>query len=768
MNIELRLPPAPPERRRHRRAAQWLARRLRDTARYDTPLWRGALLGPWLIGFAAFTAVLLGMPTGFGRPFDLMLAAAAAAILLAAAGYPAAALLSLLGLRLPRLFAACVLASTGAVLVILLSSDIALPAAAATAAAAGAAAAIGGWACGLIRTGRRLPGLALLAALAGALLLIPGGPAFQAGFTAESGADDRDEAGSIAAAGTVDPLTAPNPGLPGSYAYRTFTYGSGSDRHRPEFGAQAELISETADASSYTSGWTRLRTWFWGFGPDALPLNGRVWMPEGDGPFPLVLIVHGNHSMEEFSDSGYAYLGELLASRGFIAISVDENFLNYSAWSGIPENDYKLRAWIILKHLEQLAAYGDTPGNPFYGKIDYSRTALIGHSRGGQAVAMATDAERWFSSDPVLLSSERFRISAVAALAPTDQTVDGEQAELQNISYLTLHGAHDGDVHNFYGDRQYVRAFYLPDSTAFKSSLYIGGANHSQFNTGWGLNDLSPPAGLFLSRSDIMEGDEQRRIAKVYIGAFLETTLHGNRAYSGLFQDYRSGLSWLPAGTSYFNRYQDGALTLIAGFDEDRDSDTADLGASAASAGLRITEEIIKDRDGGSKDAYGVRLERSTAPDSKSEGYYRLSLQAGPVIDQVLSEAEGFTFSMSNLNGPTGSESPEIDIELTDTAGAASRVSLSSVMTPLPLPQTRFTRSAWLEKQIAGGKFVSPTEDVFQTYRIPIALFRQKNAAFDPAHLKAVTFYLRGGGDSVMLDDIGFYGGQGSTPLGLL
>ena len=41
-------------------------------------------------------------------------------------------------------------------------------------------------------------------------------------------------------------------------------------------------------------------------------------------------MVHGNHDMEDFSDPGYAYLGELFASRGIIAVSVDENFLNSS------------------------------------------------------------------------------------------------------------------------------------------------------------------------------------------------------------------------------------------------------------------------------------------------------------------------------------------------------------------------------------------------------------------------------------------------------
>ena len=38
------------------------------------------------------------------------------------------------------------------------------------------------------------------------------------------------------------------------------------------------------------------------------------------GPFPLVLVVHGNRMMEDFSDGGFAYLAEALARRGFLAI----------------------------------------------------------------------------------------------------------------------------------------------------------------------------------------------------------------------------------------------------------------------------------------------------------------------------------------------------------------------------------------------------------------------------------------------------------------
>ena len=85
--------------------------------------------------------------------------------------------------------------------------------------------------------------------------------------------------------------------------------------------------STAVDASAYITKWSNLKTKFWGFDEHALPLNGRVWMPEGEGPFPLALIVHGNHLMEDFSDGGYGYIGELLASKGIIAVSVDENFL---------------------------------------------------------------------------------------------------------------------------------------------------------------------------------------------------------------------------------------------------------------------------------------------------------------------------------------------------------------------------------------------------------------------------------------------------------
>ena len=133
----------------------------------------------------------------------------------------------------------------------------------------------------------------------------------------------------------VTQIDAPDPSQTGSFPVVSITYGSGEDR-RSEFGEDADLLTESIDAKPYVGRLSgrkgRARNRYWGFDRRAFPLNGRVWYPDGDGPFPLVLIVHGNHSMRDYSDPGYAYLGEHLASHGYIFVSVDENFIN-GDWS---------------------------------------------------------------------------------------------------------------------------------------------------------------------------------------------------------------------------------------------------------------------------------------------------------------------------------------------------------------------------------------------------------------------------------------------------
>ena len=231
-------------------------------------------------------------------------------------------------------------------------------------------------------------------------------------------------------------IKAGNPSEPGPYTVNLLSYGSGTDLRRPEYGAEVDIVSESVSGSSYVyfEGWhEKIREWYWGFGTDALPRNAQVWYPAGEGPFPLVLILHGNHAMTDFSEGGYAYLGELLASRGFIAASVDENFLNLSLY-GKAKFETDARAWLLLQHLELWEDWNAQPSSVFYQKVDLDQIALIGHSRGGEAVGLAAafnQLERYPENGRILWDFD-FNIKSVVAIAPVDQQYKpgGHGAEL--------------------------------------------------------------------------------------------------------------------------------------------------------------------------------------------------------------------------------------------------------------------------------------------------------------------------------------------------
>jgi hypothetical protein len=198
-------------------------------------------------------------------------------------------------------------------------------------------------------------------------------------------------------------------------------------------------------------------------------------------PCPLVLIVHGNHGMDSFSDPGYAYLGELLASQGFIVVSVDENFLNsllsdFANPFGLRQGEENsVRGWMLLEHLVQWRDWTQDKTHPMFGKADLSRIALIGHSRGGQAVAIA-NAFNDLSHDPddaTLAFDYHFKLGAIAAIAPVDGQYQPRDrpVPMQDTNYFTMQGSMDGDLTSFWAPRnthaQPSRATSRPSRRAF-------------------------------------------------------------------------------------------------------------------------------------------------------------------------------------------------------------------------------------------------------------------------------------------------------------
>lgn len=382
-------------------------------------------------------------------------------------------------------------------------------------------------------------------------------------------------------------LDAPSPLDLGPLDVQALYYGSGNDKNRSEYRDSVTFTTGSVDASKLVSLGSSAdsRNEYWGFEPDSMPLNGRVWFPDGPGPYPLILVAHGNHNMKDFSDPGYEYLGRHLASRGFILASLDMNFIN----GGIRgEND--ARGWFFLKHMEVWKGFNEDPENPFFRMVDMGNIGIIGHSRGGEAVGHAAALNRLthYPDDATVTWDFGFDINAVVAIAPVDGQYrpTNRLVPLEDINYLVFHGTHDGDVSSYSGLRTWKRIRYSGKDQYFKASVYVHRANHGQWNTVWGAHDRGPRSGRSLDLRGLLEGEEQRQFALVYVTAFMETNLKGKDEYLPLFRDHRVIGDWLPR-TMYITQFQESSFRPLATFEEDIDV------TSGTAAGVRIRGDSL-------------------------------------------------------------------------------------------------------------------------------------------------------------------------------
>ncbi|WP_347550178.1 hypothetical protein ABFG93_01280 [Pseudalkalibacillus hwajinpoensis] len=543
-----------------------------------------------------------------------------------------------------------------------------------------------------------------------------------------------------------------NPSERGTYSVQTLTYGSGDDKQREEFGEKVDIETLPVNASSMIGEWSKERKWFWGFKDTNVPLNGRVWMPEGEGHFPLVLMVHGNHKMEDFSDEGYAYLGELLASRGFITVSVDENFFN-SSWSGGLSGDINGRAWLLLQHLEEMESFNTKQNTPFYQNVDMANIALIGHSRGGQAAILAAKFNQLdrYPNNAITRFDFDFNIKTVIAIAPTDyQTLSDRKIEVDDVNYLLLHGSYDSDVSEFEGDRQYNGINLTGGEEAIKSALYIDRANHGQFNTTWEDNDTYFPFTMLLNKEPLLEGEEQRQIAKTYVSGFLEATLHDNNSYLPMFEDYRYALEWLPK-TTYISKYEDPSYIIYSDFEEDVDVTTATSPYIDITAGslLQWYEGELEFRRDKVRDNHGVFLKWDQS--YSKNGYYTLSFSKLLQDPFAYKAGSSLTFTAANLSEVENQKPVDFSVKLTSDGETASVV-LSDIMPMHPVLPVQHTKTIYFEEE----RYGEPTEPVLQTFNIPMERFIDNNPSFDPKKLDSLTFQfdqsMKG---SIFVDHIG-------------
>lgn len=298
---------------------------------------------------------------------------------------------------------------------------------------------------------------------------------------------------------------------------------------------------------------------------DAVPLSGKIWYPKDCDHCPVLFMIHGNHDVDTESYLGYEFLGEYLAGSGYTVVSVDENSCN----SLTSEND--ARSILLLENMCKVLAWNEDAATPLYGKMDPDLIALAGHSRGGEAVSIATyfnDCDRYPDNGNIRFNYH-FPIRSVIAIAPVcDQYIPaGKAVELEDVNYLLIHGLNDQDVSTVMGEKQYNLVRLSEAGNCFKSTVLINGANHGQFNTLWGRYDSSFPLGRVLDVHDLLAPGEQRDALCKLMKAFLDVTLTGDETELPLFYDIAGYRVSLP-DTAYLETYRDSSYTCWFDFDE--------------------------------------------------------------------------------------------------------------------------------------------------------------------------------------------------------
>jgi len=214
---------------------------------------------------------------------------------------------------------------------------------------------------------------------------------------------------------------------------------------------------------------------------------------DGDAPYPLVIVSHG------YPGNRYllSHLGENLASKGYVVVSIDHTESTYDNAQAFASTLYNrpLDQLFVLRSIAERAA----PASKSFlaGRVNVSRTGVIGYSMGGYGVVNAigggfrTAAAALPGAPPQALLLERSadtpsyqqrggdaRIAAAVAIGPWGMQIGvWDAAGLAGIRTPTLFVA--GSADDVSGYENGTRALFRGAINADRYLLTFLGAGHN-------------------------------------------------------------------------------------------------------------------------------------------------------------------------------------------------------------------------------------------------------------------------------------------------
>lgn len=444
---------------------------------------------------------------------------------------------------------------------------------------------------------------------------------------------------------------------------------------------------------------------------EPIEMVGHVVEPapgEDTGPRPLVLFLHGRHSvcynpsdpddfggdgwpcsgrLEEIpSHLGYDYIQQLLASQGYATVSVRVNGINAQDWR-LPDGGADARAAIVKEHLD---GWVDLAGAH---QIDLDQVILVGHSRGGEGVDRASIQ---------IPASAPYRIAGQVLLAPTDFAWH----TAPYVPTVTVLPYCDGDVYDLQGQRftDVARDLAVGD-TSLKSSVMVLGANHNFFNTEW------TPATAVAPSWDDWGGDRDETCGTRHPGRLLP------REQRAVGKAYVAGAVHLFTGEGDYTPMYDGSPVTVdsihdaevlthaigGGRSERRPGANARPTLTTGQADARLCEGIASSSQ--SFAICGRRNEQWVTPHWPMQGEQVPTRKFFEFAWEESGASGGLSFSqpldlssdrleLRTIADPTYA-APDLQIRVSDSSGGSAVLAPEAGTRPTPLPEITWATKLW-------------------------------------------------------------------------